>query len=104
MVVFRQSSVRPTVWGRARSEAALVGWGASGFLEADASVAGVGLDGVVPLVDHNMVVEPAEGDEIVWFCGSAFRPGCDVVDLKPVSAVAGVAGALVVVAMEDGAT
>jgi hypothetical protein len=68
----------------------------------DAAVFGVGLDGVVPLVDDDVVVVPAEGDEIVWFCGSVFRPGGDVVDLEPVSAVAGVAGALVVVAVEDG--
>ena len=72
------------------------------MFEADASVLGVAVEGVAVLVDDDVVVVPAEGDQIVRVGGSALAPGGDVVDLEPVSAVAGVGSALVAVAMEDG--
>jgi hypothetical protein len=78
------------------------GWSAFGSLEADASVVGVGVDGVTPLVDDDVVVVPTQGYEILRIGGSALGPGGDVVDLEPVSAVAGVGSALIVVAVEDG--
>jgi hypothetical protein len=53
-------------------------------------------------VDDDVVVVPTQGYEILRIGGSALGPGGDVVDLEPVSAVAGVGSALIVVAVEDG--
>jgi hypothetical protein len=72
------------------------------LFEADASVLGVVVEGVAVLVDDDVVVVPAEGDQIVRVGGSALAPGGDVVDLEPVSAVTAVGGAPVVVAVDDG--
>jgi hypothetical protein len=72
-------------------------------VESDASVFGVGVGLEALLVDDDVVVVPAEGDEIVWVCWSALAPGCDVVGLEPVAGVAAVCCAGVVVAVEDGA-
>jgi hypothetical protein len=65
-------------------------------------VFGVAVGGVVLLVDDDVVVVPAEGDQIVGVCPPSLAPGGDVVDLEPVSAVAAVGGAPVVVAVDDG--
>jgi hypothetical protein len=65
-------------------------------------VFGVVVEGVVLLVDDDVVVVPAEGDQIVRVSGPSLAPGGDVVDLEPVSAVAAVGGAPVVVAVDDG--
>jgi hypothetical protein len=62
----------------------------------------MGVDDVSPLVDDDVVVVPTEGYEIVGVGGSTLGPGGDVVDLEPISAVAGVGSALIVVAVEDG--
>jgi hypothetical protein len=53
-------------------------------------------------VDDDVMVEPAEGDEIVGIGGSALTPGDDVVDLESVVTGTAVSGAGVGVAVEDG--
>jgi hypothetical protein len=51
-------------------------------------------------MDHNVMMEPAEGGQIIGISRSTLRPGNDVVWLKPVSAGTSVCGA-VGVAMHD---
>jgi hypothetical protein len=65
-------------------------------------VFGVAVEGVVLLVDDDVVVVPAECDQIVGVGWPTLAPGGDVVDLEPVSALAAVGGAPVVVAVDDG--
>jgi hypothetical protein len=60
----------------------------------------VGLESL--LVDDDLMMEPAERYQIVGVGLSAFRPGDDVVDLEPVSALAAVGGAGVPVLVDDG--
>ena len=63
---------------------------------------GVAVEVVAVLVDDDVVVVPAEGDQIVGVGLSVLAPGGDVVDLEPVSAGTAVGGAPVVVAVDDG--
>jgi hypothetical protein len=65
-------------------------------------VFGVAVEGVVLLVDDDVVVVPAECDQIAGVGWPTLAPGGDVVDLEPVSALAAVGGAPVVVAVDDG--
>ena len=51
------------------------------------------VDGVSASVDDDVVVEPAQGREVVGVGWSAVRPGCDVVCLEAVSADAALNGA-----------
>jgi hypothetical protein len=60
----------------------------------------VGLE--ASLVDDDLVVEPAEGDQVLGIGGSALAPGDDVVDLEPVGVGTAVGSAGVPVAVEDG--
>ena len=77
------------------------GRGPFGSSEPDSSVFGVAVDLESSLVDDDVVVVPAEGDQILGVGGPALRPGDDVMGLEPVSAVAAVGGAPVAVAVED---
>jgi hypothetical protein len=54
------------------------------------------------LVDDDLVVEPAERDQIRGVGTSTFRPGHQVMDLEPVSAIAAVGSAHNAVAVDDG--
>jgi hypothetical protein len=54
------------------------------------------------LVDDDLVVEPAKGDQILRVGGTPLRPRHEVMDLKTVGAGTAVGGAAVPVAVEDG--
>jgi hypothetical protein len=60
----------------------------------------VGLE--ASLVDDNLVVVPAKGDQILRVGGSVFAPWDEMVDLETVGAGTAVGGAAVPVAVEDG--
>ncbi len=60
-----------------------------------------GVDGESSAVDHNVVVVPAQGGEVVCVGWSALGPGVDVVGLEPVSADAAFDGADASVSVED---
>jgi len=62
---------------------------------------GVGVDGHAELVDSNMMVVPAEGDEVGGVVVAAEVLFLDVVDLEPVAAAAPFDGTLALVAVED---
>jgi hypothetical protein len=53
-------------------------------------------------MDHHLMMEPAESDQILRICRSTLGPGFEMVNLESVSAIAAVADASVAVAMEDG--
>lgn len=63
---------------------------------------GVGLGGESLLVDHYLMVVPAEGDQIVRICAPALAPGEDMMDLESTGAVTAVSDTDVSVAVEDG--
>jgi hypothetical protein len=71
-------------------------------MESDPSVFGMVIGGESLLVDDDLMVEPAEGDEILGVCGSALAPGDLVVDLEAMVAVAAVGSAGVAVSFQDG--
>ena len=54
------------------------------------------------LVDHYLMVVPAEGDQIVRICVPALAPGEDMMDLESTGAVTAVSDTDVSVAVEDG--
>jgi hypothetical protein len=60
----------------------------------------VGLE--ASLVDDDLVVVPAQGDQILRIGGTPLRPRHEVMDLKTVGAGTAVGGAAVPVAVEDG--
>jgi hypothetical protein len=78
------------------------GWRPFGSFESDAAVFGMVVEGGVLLVDDDVVVVPAEGDEIVRVGWPTLAPGGDVVDLQPVSAVTSVCCAPVGISVDDG--
>jgi hypothetical protein len=71
-------------------------------LEADSSVVGVTVDLEASLVDHYLMMEPAECDQILGVCWPTLGPGFEMVYLETVAAVATVCGASVAVAVDDG--
>jgi hypothetical protein len=73
-----------------------------GALEADSSVIGVTVDLEPSLVDHHLMVEPTKCDQVFGVGKSATGPGFDMMDLETMPTVAGIGGAPVAVAMEDG--
>jgi hypothetical protein len=54
------------------------------------------------LVDDDLVVVPAQADQILRIGGTPLRPRHEVMDLKTVGAGTAVGGAAVPVAVEDG--
>jgi hypothetical protein len=75
-----------------------VGWSVVlGFEELSAVDGGLGVDLVAEAVDGDVVVVPAEGDEVVGVVVAAVGTLADVVGLEPVAAVASLDGALVLV-------
>jgi hypothetical protein len=71
-----------------------------GFEELSAVDGGLGVDPVGEAVDGDVVVVPAEGDEVVGVVVAAVGTLADVVGLEPVAAVA-IDGALVLVSPGD---
>jgi hypothetical protein len=65
-------------------------------------VAGLAVDLKAALVDHHLMMEPAESDQVVGVGGSALAPGLDVVDLEPMPRVASIGATAVPVTVEDG--
>jgi hypothetical protein len=61
----------------------------------------MGVGGESLLVDDDLMVEPAEGDEILGVCGSALAPGDLVVDLEAMVAGTPVSLADMSVTVED---
>jgi len=53
-------------------------------------------------MDDDLVVVPAQGDQIVRVGGSTLAPGDDVVDLESVGAGTAVGRAEIAVAVDDG--
>jgi hypothetical protein len=70
-------------------------------MESDPSVFGMVIGGESLLVDDDLMVEPAEGDEILGVCGSALAPGDLVVDLEAMVAGTPVSLADMSVTVED---
>lgn len=62
----------------------------------------VGLGGESLLVDDDLMVVPAEGDQIVRICSPTLAPGDEMMDLESVGAVTAVTDTHVAVAVEDG--
>jgi hypothetical protein len=56
------------------------------------------------LVDDNLVVVPAQGDEVLRVGGSVFAPWDEMVDLETVGALTSVCPTAVPVAVDDGPT
>ena len=61
----------------------------------------VGVDGESLAVDDNMVVEPADGGEVLRISTATIGPSFDVVDLGPVAARTARDGARCTVTSED---
>jgi hypothetical protein len=62
----------------------------------------MGIRGEALLVDDDLMVIPAEGDQIVWVCGSALTPWDAMVDLETMLAGTTVGCAGVSVSFQDG--
>ena len=75
--------------------------GAADLGESDSSVLGV-VGGESLLVDDDLMVVPAEGDQIVGVCCSALAPWDEMVDLESMVTGTAVGLAAVLVAVEDG--
>ena len=71
-------------------------------MESDPAAVGVQDDLEPAFVDYDMMVKPAEDNELVLVGTAALRPGGEMVDLEPVGAGTSVGGAGVVVAVDDG--
>ena len=61
-------------------------------VESDPAAVGVQDDLEVSFVDDDMMVVPAEDDELVLVGRAALCPGGEMVDLEPVAALASVPG------------
>jgi len=67
-----------------------VRWFRFGPAESDPTMVGVSIDLKTSLVDDNVMVEPAEGDQIIRVGRAALRPGGFMVCFQPVSGIAAV--------------
>ena len=72
-----------------------------GFEELSAVDGGLGVDLVAEAVDGDVVVVPAEGDQVVGVVVAAVGSLADVVGLEPVAAVASFDGTSVLVSPGD---
>jgi hypothetical protein len=72
--------------------------------ESDPSVIWVSEGLESSFVNHDMMVEPAESDQVVGLGRPAFAPGDDVMCLESIVGITAVAGADVAVTQQNGTT
>ena len=77
-----------------------LGWSGR-FSESDPPVVGMLEQFVAPLVDHDVMVEPAEKHQILLVGTASLRPGGFVVSLEAISGITAVGGAPTLVFVDE---